>query len=297
MLTQNQRLELKAAMESQQRNFGGVTQEEMARFPAEKEDMRVVTSQGETKIIRFEYGDRTAERPLFLNLHGGGFIGGRMDRDELFCRKMACRFHALVLDIDYKLAPEYPYPRAVLECQAVAAWVWDNRKLLFYHPGKIVLMGHSSGGNLAAGICMKYGQTGQFKPCCTILDYPPLDLAKDPADKERSVCDMTAERARDYNLKYIKPEDRAEAYASPLYAQAELLMRFPDTLIVAAGEDSLCREDEEFALRLARAGVTVTLKRFTESVHGFVINRMCEWESAMVLIEGFVEQHIKKLEN
>ena len=101
MLTQNQRLELKAAMESQQRNFGGVTQEEMARFPAEKEDMRVVTSQGETKIIRFEYGDRTAERPLFLNLHGGGFIGGRMDRDELFCRKMACRFHALVLDIDY----------------------------------------------------------------------------------------------------------------------------------------------------------------------------------------------------
>ena len=71
-----------------------------------------------------------------------------------------------------------------------------------------------------------------------------------------------------------------------------MLAGLPDTLVISAGEDSLCVEDEEFALRLARSGVTVTLRRFTDSLHGFVINRRCEWESAEALIVRFIKQHV-----
>ena len=153
-------------------------------------------------------------------------------------------------------------------------------------------LGHSSGGNLVAGICMRLGETGLFRPCCALMDYSPLDLATDPADKERSLCDMPADRARDYNQKYIAPEQAKEPYTSPVYAGPELLEHFPDTLIISAGEDSLCMEDEEFALHLIRAGVAVTARRYTRSVHGFVVNRMCEWEDAMELNTRFIRQHI-----
>lgn len=289
MLTQEQKLELKARIDRERGNFGAVTEEEMDCFPAKRMEMEIPTSIGPAKVVVFEYGEASGERPVILNFHGGGFIGKRMDQDELYCRKMACLFHALVLDVDYKLAPEYPYPAAVTECWEVMKWVWDHQDRFMYHPEKIVLMGHSSGGNLVAGICMK---CRDVIPCCVVLDYPPLDLATDPAKKERSVCDMPAERARMYNEQYIPSGRGREAYASPLFAPIERLARFPDTLLISAGEDSLCEEDEEFALRLAQAGVTVTVKRFTESIHGFVINRMCEWEAAMDLIQRFIKAHI-----
>ena len=139
---------------------------------------------------------------------------------------------------------------------------------------------------------MRLGESGLFRPACLVLDYPPLDLAKDPAEKERTSCDMPAERAREYNRQYICPECSREPYASPVYAPERMLAGLPDTLVISAGEDSLCAEDEEFALRLARSGVTVTLRRFTDSLHGFVINRRCEWEAAEELIVRFIKQHV-----
>lgn len=292
MLTDEQRVKLKRQIDQLRENFGKVPEEELMVYPAEREEHKIPGLYGETTVIKFEYGERTADRPLFLNFHGGGFIGRRMERDELFCRRMACEFRAIVLDVDYKLAPEYPYPNAVNECWGVVEWMWKNQEELLYRPDRVVLIGHSSGGNLVAGICMRAGETGLFRPCCAVLDYPPLDLATDPAQKERTICDMPAERAREYNRKYVMPEQSKEPYASPLFAPDELLRHFPNTLIIAAGEDSLCCEDEAFALRLVRVGVTVTARRFTESMHGFVINRMCEWESAMALILRFIRQHM-----
>lgn len=292
MLTQEERIRLKAEVDEAMKQFGVVSEEDMNQYPASVKETAIPTSRGDAKVYVIVAGPVSDSRPLFLNFHGGGFIGKRLDRDELFCRKIANQFSGIVLDVDYKLAPEHPYPAAVEECIDVAVWAWENRDDLKYDPSRIVLMGHSSGGNLVAGICMKLGQTGLFRPACALMDYSPLDLATDPAEKERSICDMPADRARNYNTKYIQPEQAKEPYASPIYAEPELLEHFPDTLIISAGEDSLCMEDEEFALRLIRAGVTVTARRFTRSVHGFVVNRMCEWEDAMELITRFVSEHI-----
>ena len=291
MLTEKQRDELKE-MVQKLRKGGDITDATLEEFPVTRKELHIASSAGETHLICMEYGARRADRPVILNFHSGGFIAPRNRRDELFCRKMARQFQALVLDVDYKLAPKYMYPTAVNECWNVMKWVWDNREGLVYHPDKIVLMGHSSGGNLAAGICMKAGMQQKFRIRCAVFDYAPFDLVKDPADKPRTSCDMPAEAARDYNRKYIREDQASEPFASPLYAPDSLLERFPESLIISAGEDSLCAEDEAFALRLIQCGVCVTARRFADSIHGFIMNRMCEWEEAIALITKFLESNL-----
>lgn len=292
MLTQKQKEELAARLRSGVKSASAVSQEEWDSFPANVQELSIPTSQGNARLYAVFTDTAKEGKPLILNFHGGGFIGRHMDRDELFCRKMAIQFGALVLDVDYKLAPEHPYPVAALECWDVAKWAHENAASLHADPDKIILIGHSSGGNLVAGICMRAGLTRAFRPLCAIIDYAPLDLKTDPANKKESICDMPAERAQAYNAKYIVPENAEDPFVSPVFAEPALLEQFPTTLIISAGEDRLCEENELFAMKLAQAGVIVTSKRFTESIHGFVINRMCEWEQATKLIFTFIAQQL-----
>lgn len=293
MLAQEQKEALAQQLKNGVQEYYRVKDEEWAAYPAEIQELSVPTSQGDAKVFALSSGETSPGCPLVINFHGGGFIGKRNDRDTLFCSKLVHKLRALVLDVDYKLAPDYPYPTATLECWDVVKWAWENRETLCYDPEKVVLTGHSSGGNLVAGICIRLGQSGLFTPCCALIDYAPLDLVTDPAKKGGSICDMPAEQAQMYNAKYIKPEEAAEPYASPLYAPDELLERFPPTLVITAGEDRLCGEGEAFALKLARTGVPVTLQRFTESIHGFVLNRMCQWEKGTDLIFKFIGSQLK----
>lgn len=294
MLTQEQRQALADQLRMGVQAASRVTEAEWSAFPAEIRELAVPTSQGDARVFSISAGSCEENRPLVLNFHGGGFIGKRMDRDELFCRKLANHFGAIVLDVDYKLAPEYPYPVATLECWDVAKWAYANAAALGADPEKMILIGHSSGGNLVAGICMRAGVSGLFQPLCAVIDYAPMDLKTDPSDKKRSICDMPAERAQMYNAKYIAPEKADDPFVSPVFAEPVLLEKFPATLVISAGEDRLCEEDEIFAMKLARSGVEVTSKRFTESIHGFVINRMCEWQQATALIFDFIGHQLGK---
>lgn len=293
MLTHEQRLKLAEQLRMGVEKASHVSCEEWDAFPAEVQELTVPTSQGKAKVFSIS-AKREGKRPLVLNFHGGGFIGKRMDRDELFCRKIANWLGALVLDVDYRLAPEYPYPAAALECWDVVRWAWEHADSLNANSEQIILIGHSSGGNLVAGICMRAGLSKLFRPLCAVIDYAPLDLKTNPADKNRSICDMPAERAQMYNAKYISPEKADDPFVSPVFAESVMLENFPSTLVISAGEDSLCEENELFAMKLAQAGAEVTCKRFTESIHGFVINRMCQWEQATELIVDFIRHQLSR---
>lgn len=292
MLTLEQKNALAVEMKTNLEKMKMVSPEELAAFPAQVQELAVPTCQGDTPVFVISSETGNSDRPLMLNFHGGGFIAGRLERDELFCRKLAYTHDAVVLDVDYKLAPQYPYPAAVQQSWDVALWAKKHAQEFGADPGKIVLVGHSSGGNLVAGICIRGGSTGLLKPLCAVIDCSPMDLATDPAEKKRSICDMPAERAKMYNEKYIKPELAKDPYVSPLFASDALLEGFPDTLIITAGEDSLCDEAEEFALHLARAGVCVTLQRFTDSVHGFIINRCCQWQDGIARLHHFLRSQL-----
>lgn len=143
---------------------------------------------------------------------------------------------------------------------------------------------------MAVTVCMKAGETREFQPKGLIAEFFPTDLYTDPVLKTRIEGDMPAETARIYNAFYCEGEAAKNPYVSPLFAEEEQLRGFPETLIMSAGLDSLCFEDEEFAMKLSRAGVPVTCKRFTKSHHGFTINRTDEWEESLSLIEKFMER-------
>lgn len=273
--------------------FGQVSREELAGLSAEEKKIEIPMSKGgNIPVYEIETEGRLPQSGMLINFHGGGFIKGRQGKDRLFCSKLAEKFGVLVWDVDYSLAPEHPFPRAVDEAYEVVKYAYDHGKELGVDREKILLMGHSAGGNLAVTVCMRAGATKDFRPAGLIAEFFPADLYTDPAQKKRVEGDMPAEVAKTYNSFYCAGEQAKDPYVSPLFAEEEQLRDFPDTLILSAGLDSLCYEDEEFAMKLMRAGVTVTGKRFRGSRHGFTINRTEEWEEGQRLIERFIGKQI-----
>lgn len=267
--------------------YGQVSEAELEGLSAAETEVKIPVSQGRDILVyQIETKNRPSQGGMLINFHGGGFIKGRQEKDRLFCSKLAEKFQALVWDVDYSLAPEAPFPKAVYEAYDAVKYAFDRSGELGIDRNKIILMGHSAGGNLAATVCMKAGETGDFLPAGLVAEFFPADLYTDPAEKTRVEGDMPAKVAKTYNSFYCSGEQAKDPYASPIFAMEEQLRHFPDTLILSAGLDSLCYEDEEFALKLMRAGVTG--RRFTESRHGFTINRSDEWEEGMRLIEEFV---------
>lgn len=281
--------------------YGQVKEEELAALSAVQEVIQVSISTGDgpesgdsedrkIKVYQITEKNRLSRSPMVINFHGGGFIKGRQDKDRVFSSRLAERFQALVWDVDYSLAPENPFPKAVHEAYDIVKYAFDHGKELDIDTERVVLIGHSAGGNLAITVCMKAGETRAFKPAGLIAEFFPADLYTDPAEKKRVEGDMPAEVAKTYNAFYCAGETAKDPYASPIFASEEQLKAFPETLIISGGLDSLCYEDEEFAMKLSRAGVTVTSRRFVSSHHGFTINRADEWKESQKLIEEFMNR-------
>lgn len=268
-----------------------ISQEEMEQFPCTITPVTVPVA-GEDPVTVYVTKSAAAVpgAPLVVNYHGGGFIRGRSDRDELFCRRLAHTFACVVIDVDYALAPDYAFPVAVHQARAVALWAKEQAASLGCDPDMVLLVGQSAGGNLVANVCMDEVAEPVVKPIGALIAYAPLDLQTDPVEKFHPERDMPAERARNYNALYCLPEKAGDPRVSPLFAEGAQLQAFPQTLVITAGDDSLAAEGEAFAKKLARAGVEVTCKRFNGCVHGFFINRMDAWEDGIELVHRFLRR-------
>ncbi len=154
-------------------------------------------------------------------------------------------------------------------------------------------MGHSAGGNLAIGAVMRALEEDMRTPALLISEYPPLDIYTDPEAKKPMGKGIPVERARLYNLFYCDREQQKDPYCSPVYAPNEMLRGFPPSLFITAGSDDLCNEAEDFALRLARCGNEVTVKRFPDAIHAFTIKRLAGHEEACDLVCRFIRGEIK----
>jgi len=245
------------------------------------------TSAGDTPVWLVESMDRQRPSAVFVNIHGGGFIGPHSERDEAFCRRIACEVGILVVDISYRLAHEAGFPIACHESYDCVKWVADHAASLGVDRDKIIVGGHSAGGNLTAGICMQAKEKKEFSVAMQILDYPPLDLLTDPEEKPDSDKTLIPpERARSFNLLYVENEENAgNVLASPVLAAPEMLEGLPEALIYTAGADNLRFEAERYALKLIEAGVPVKVQRFLHSGHGFVIACAGQYEEAIAGIE------------
>lgn len=267
----------------------GISREEIERYPCSVRPVAVDVP-GEPAVVVYLTVPEELQSgaPVVVNYHGGGFIRGRSDRDELFCRRLACTLRCLVVDVDYALSPDHPFPTAVNQARAAALWAKGQAESLGCDGEKVLLVGQSAGGNLVANVCMAEAGHPLIRPLCAVIAYAPMDMNTDPAEKPRSERDMPAQRARNYNALYCTPEQTCDPRVSPLFAPAYQLAAFPPTLVITAGDDSLAPEGERFAGNLARSGVEVTCKRFPNCVHGFFINRMDDWEEGIALIHRYL---------
>ncbi len=210
--------------------------------------------------------------PVVVHFHGGAFIVRYPQMDDFYTRFLAEQVSAMVVSVDYDVAPQKAYPVAQHQAHDVVAWFVEHGAGMGVDGRRIALSGFSAGGNLAASAALQARDVGSFAPALVVLGVPSLDVAE-PATAKSSTVARPLIDARLLELVretyYRDASRRPEPYASPLLEPD--LTDYPPTLVLTAEVDTLRREGDAFAARLLEAGVDVTHHVVPERDHHFML--------------------------
>lgn len=257
----------------------------------EVEEIRVETAWGSSHVyVVQEKEHREEKRPVLVNVHGGGWTMPHTERDTYFCRRMAVRTGCLIFDADYVLAPEYPYPAALEELEALFDKLPELCEEYGGDPERVILCGQSAGGNLIGGVMWR--KKTALKPLAQILCYLPADNYNDHFKGEE--LDERGKSTEYYGFFYNRVfEERANYDVSLALTPAEELRGLPPTDIVTAGKDNLVEEAVRYTKQLEAAGVPITYHCFENSRHGFLVNLYDEWQEGERYVVERVAAHLK----
>ena len=209
--------------------------------------------------------------PALVYFHSGGWVFGSVEGHDAICRALANRAGCLVVSVDYRLAPEYPFPAAPEDCYAATLWVAEHASVINADPARIAVGGDSSGGNLAAVVALMARDRGGPRLCYQALIYGETDYYEPGTPSYTTYADgysLTRANMIWFWDQYLtNPSDRFNPYAAPL--RATDLSGLPSALIMTAEYDPLRDEAEHYARRLQEEGVTVRLSRYAGMIHGF----------------------------
>ncbi|TGE34959.1 alpha/beta hydrolase [Desulfosporosinus fructosivorans] len=249
------------------------------------------TEVGPVRTLWYGFEDKTV-KPIFFDLHGGGFILMDADSDEpmnlIYLKKVGCK----IISIDYGKAPENPFPIAVNQTYAVVKHVHQNAEKYGIDPDHMAIGGYSAGGNLSTVTCLQATRKKEFSFVCQALNYPPLDLSTSPYDKPCPNGAIKPKQASIYDACYIEQKDAKNPLVSPIYASNEELAGMPDALMILAGRDSLHDEGVRYAHLLEQAGVSVELHDYDNERHGFHFYRSKKIDKACNRMADFLKKHL-----
>jgi acetyl esterase len=232
-------------------------------------DLSFTTTDG-TLPVRVYRPTGTPPFPALLYLFGGGWTVGCIDTADAVARRLTNAAGCVVVVPGYRLAPEHRFPTAVHDCHAALRWLRTGAGALGIDPDRIAVGGDSAGGNLAAAVALLARDTGEPVPRAQLLVYPNTDHGSDtPSVRAYDEPWMFNRHSVDwYWDKYLPcAEAGADPLASPL--RAPDLSGLPPALVITAEHDPLRDQAEQYADRLAAAGVQVTATRYEGMVHGF----------------------------
>lgn len=208
--------------------------------------------------------------PVIVYFHGGGWVIGNLDIYESSCRALCQACQAIVISVAYRLAPENKYPAAVHDAYHATQWVIKHAEDFSGISSQVFVAGESAGGNLAAVTCLKIRDEKGLMPLGQILIYPVTDGHMNTP----SMLEFTHTVPLYYKMMawfwrhYLQHElQKAEKYASPLLADD--LSGLPPAIVITAEYDPLRDEGENYAAKLAQAGVSVQSQRYEGMVHEF----------------------------
>jgi len=208
--------------------------------------------------------------PLLVWFHGGGWVYGDLDSHDPACRFLAERSGVRVLSVDYRLAPEHPFPAAYDDCLASYRWVVEHAESLGADPARLAVGGDSAGGTLAAATALAAAREG-LPLAWQLLLYPGTDMRGGTESRARynEGLVLTQEFMDIAKACYLPgPGDELDPRASPLLA--EVPAGLAPAYVATAGFDPVRDEGEAYARKLADAGVEIELRRFPDQIHAFV---------------------------
>jgi acetyl esterase len=212
----------------------------------------------------------TGPFPVLLYLHGGGWVMCSVETHTDLCRSLCGRSGAIVVSVDYRLAPEHKFPVALDECYAALDWIALSAADIGGDAARLAVGGDSAGGNLTAALALRVRDTSGPSLAMQVLLYPALDCAFDTASYHENAEGFGLNRSEMmffWEQYLADPCDADNPWASPL--RAPDLRGLPPALIQTADYDPLRDEGEAYAARLARAGVPVQVTRYLGMNHGF----------------------------
>jgi acetyl esterase len=213
--------------------------------------------------------------PILVFYHGGGWVLGSLETHDDLCRVLARAVPALVVSVEYRLAPEHPFPAGLEDSYAALAWTAENAASIGGDPARIAVGGDSAGANLSAVVSLLARDRGGPRLAHQLLIYPATDLREvelrpdNVSLRENSKGYMlTKELMMWFSSHYIAPDRRVEPYASPMLAPD--LAGLPPATVITAEFDPLRDEGEAYAARLREAGVAADVTRHAGMIHGFI---------------------------
>ena len=225
--------------------------------------------------------------PCLVYYHGGGFVLPAAPYHYRLAGEYALRAACKVLFVDYRLAPQHPFPTAPEDCYAAYAWLLAQAEALAIDPARVAVAGDSAGGLLATVVCLMARERGAATPCAQMLIYPVTgrDMATESMKQYTDTPMCNSRDMAKYDRLYMQdPAAGKEEYASPIHAES--LAALPPAYIETAEFDCLRDGGILYAERLRQAGVQVRLRNSEGTMHGFDIVR----DSAIV--RACVEQRI-----
>lgn len=220
--------------------------------------------------VRIYTPDGRAPFPVLAFFHGGGFVIGSLDSHDNVCRELCAEAGCLVVSVDYRLAPEHPFPAAPEDCYAVTRWLAEHGAEIDADPTRIAVGGDSAGGNLAAVVALMARERRGPDLRHQLLVYPVTDHAFDtPSYSENAEGYMlTRDMMQWFWRHYLSDAAQGrDPLASPLRAKS--LAGLPPATVITAEFDPLRDEGEAFAERLMASGVKTRLTRYDGVFHGF----------------------------
>ena len=216
-------------------------------------------------------GDATTPRPAAFSIHGGGYVFGSRDLDDPHLTRWAAELGCVGVSVEYRLAPQTPFPGPLDDCFDAYLWLHDHARELEIDPRRIGVVGTSAGGGLAVALALLARDRGAVMPAFLVLDAPMIDDRQDTESSRRDDLLVWNRDSNEFGWRSYLGELYGGPNVPPLAAPARAvdLTGLPPTFIGVGTVDGFRDEDAELAARLERAGVPTELHEYEGAAHGF----------------------------